>query len=175
MGQGVDDRPRLLSLASRMHDVGEEIERERERVRESKRERARWRAARKKTNDTKGRPLTYILLLELASQVTLHECGFADATIANQYKLELRDLGHCDAAKRVITTLCTLELEYVSIPGCAVQSRVDTRSSAAVAYPGKKIADVGQFESSEDVLFCFERQQVTLWLVLNLVCVETSP
>ena len=54
----------------------------------------------KKTNDTKGRPLlTDILLLELASQVTLHEGGFADATIANQYKLELRDLGHCDVAK----------------------------------------------------------------------------
>jgi hypothetical protein len=38
MGQGVDDRPRLLSLASHMHDIGEEIERERESEREQERE-----------------------------------------------------------------------------------------------------------------------------------------
>jgi len=30
-GEGVDDRPRLLSLASHRHDLGEEIGQERER------------------------------------------------------------------------------------------------------------------------------------------------
>eukprot|EP01052_Picozoa_sp_SAG31_P010748 SAG31_NODE_597_length_13674_cov_3.402947_9_plen_91_part_00 len=35
---------------------------------------------------------TYILLLELACEMPLHEGGLANATVADQHQLELRDL-----------------------------------------------------------------------------------